>query len=297
MFDDKFIKSQHQICAIGAEGEQNVQSVVWGGYKLLYIAGAPLCRASPNLNGFSNGNRSDFTQMIEALKRTVHRVIQRFAVGSELEYSCRSYSQEGEDRVLDRYFGYREPGFYIDVGAHHPHRFSNTHLFYKRGWRGINIDAMPDSMAPFRRLRQRDINLEVGVGEVSGTAKFFVFNEPALNTFDEMTAKAHTRPGWHILRTVDVTIEPLSVILERHLPPEVEIDLLSIDVEGYELAVLKSNNWIRFRPEIILVESLGKDLSRLQTNETALFLKTVGYVPYAKTVNTLFFTQEKINKQ
>lgn len=235
--------------------------------------------------------------MIVTLKRTVRGVIRQLAVGSEMEYSSRSYSQEGEDRVLDRYFGYREPGFYVDVGAHHPHRFSNTHLFYKRGWRGINIDAMPDSMGPFRRLRQRDINLEMGVGEVSGTAKFFIFNEPALNTFDEMTAKAHTRPEWHVIRTVDVAIEPLSVILDRHLPSGVGIDFLSIDVEGRDLAVLKSNNWSRFQPEIILVESLGKDLSGLQTDETVLFLKTVGYVPYAKTVNTFFFTRERILDQ
>lgn len=230
--------------------------------------------------------------MIATLKQLVRGVLRQAAVGSELEYSCSSFSQEGEDRVLDRYFGYREPGFYVDVGAHHPHRFSNTHLFYKRGWRGINIDAMPDSMGLFRRLRRRDINLEMGVGEVSGTAKFFVFNEPALNTFDEMTAKAHTRPEWHVVRTVDVRIEPLSMILKRHLPAGVNIDFLSIDVEGRDLNVLKSNDWSLFRPEVILVESLGKDLSGLQTDETVLFLKKMGYLPYAKTVNTFFFTRE-----
>ncbi len=231
--------------------------------------------------------------MIVALKRIVRGAMRQIAVGSEWEYACWSYSQEGEDRVLDRFFGYREPGFYVDVGAHHPHRFSNTHLFYKRGWRGINVDAMPNSMVAFRRLRRRDINLEMGVGETSGTAKFFVFNEPALNTFDEATAKAHSRPEWQVVRTVDVIIEPLSAILTKHLPEGANIDFLSIDVEGRDLNVLKSNDWSRFRPEMILVESLGKDLNGLQTDETVLFLKSVGYAPYAKTVNTFFFTREQ----
>jgi FkbM family methyltransferase len=235
--------------------------------------------------------------MMVALKRSIRRAIRKLAVGSELEYACRSYSQEGEDRVLDRFFGFREPGFYVDVGAHHPHRFSNTHLFYKRGWRGINIDAMPGSMVPFRRLRRRDINLEMGVGEISGTAKFFVFNEPALNTFDETTAKAHTRPEWQVTRTIDVAIEPLSVILKQYLPAGTNIDFFSVDVEGRDLNVLKSNDWSLFRPEVILVESLGKDLSELQTDETVLFLKAVGYTPYAKTVNTFFFTRERILDQ
>jgi hypothetical protein len=58
-------------------------------------------------------------------------------------YSKKSYSQEGEDMILNRIFEFRNSGFYIDVGAHHPMRFSNTYFFYRKGWRGINIDAMP----------------------------------------------------------------------------------------------------------------------------------------------------------
>jgi len=71
-----------------------------------------------------------------------------------------SFAQEGEDRVLYRMFQGRfgRPGFYVDVGAHHPTRFSNTYLFYRMGWRGINLDAMPGSMAAFARARPRDIN-------------------------------------------------------------------------------------------------------------------------------------------
>ena len=51
-----------------------------------------------------------------------------------------SYSQEGEDMVLKRIFDKQTKGFYIDVGAHHPKRFSNTYNFYLKGWKGINID-------------------------------------------------------------------------------------------------------------------------------------------------------------
>ena len=54
-------------------------------------------------------------------------------------YAQRSYAQEGEDLLLERILGKQGKGFYVDVGAHHPVRFSNTFLFYKRGWRGINI--------------------------------------------------------------------------------------------------------------------------------------------------------------
>jgi len=52
-------------------------------------------------------------------------------------YATKSYSQKGEDIILRRILGEKEVGFYIDIGAHHPKRFSNTYLFYKKGWRGI----------------------------------------------------------------------------------------------------------------------------------------------------------------
>jgi len=79
-------------------------------------------------------------------------------------YRVFSYSQNGEDRALWRYFEGQRDGFYVDIGAHHPFRFSNTYIFYKSGWRGINVDAMPNSMRAFRRYRKHDINIECAVG-------------------------------------------------------------------------------------------------------------------------------------
>ena len=75
-----------------------------------------------------------------------------------------SYSQDGEDMVLRKIFKNQKMGFYVDIGAHHPKRFSNTHLLYKKGWKGINIDATPGSMKLFNQLCPRDTNLELGVG-------------------------------------------------------------------------------------------------------------------------------------
>ena len=77
----------------------------------------------------------------------------------------KAYAQEGEDLILYRIFEQTPPGFYVDIGAHHPCCFSSTYLFYQRGWRGINIDAMPGSMDLFRRIRPRDINLESAISE------------------------------------------------------------------------------------------------------------------------------------
>jgi hypothetical protein len=59
------------------------------------------------------------------------------------------YSQEGEDLIASRLFPNQSTGFYVDIGAHHPTRFSNTYLLYTKGWRGINIDPLPGSKELF----------------------------------------------------------------------------------------------------------------------------------------------------
>src|SRR5436309_16100262 len=103
--------------------------------------------------------RRALSRVIPARWRSVLR--ERFGART---YGNLAYSQEGEDLVLRRIFETQAKGIYVDVGAHHPFRFSNTCLLHKRGWRGINIDAMPGSMTLFERFRPLDVNLELGVG-------------------------------------------------------------------------------------------------------------------------------------
>lgn len=207
----------------------------------------------------------------------------------------RSYSQEGEDRVLASLFfmlhggKHISDGFYVDVGAHHPYRFSNTCLFYKQGWHGINIDAMPGSMTAFKKERPRDTNVETGVGRKIETLKFHIFNEPALNTFDETLAKTRSNDVSHVTTIVDVPVVPLSEILKEHLPAGQSIDFLTIDVEGFDLEVLQSNNWKQFRPLIVLVEIYVLSLEELALDPVTVYLRSLGYVVYSKTLNSTIF--------
>ncbi len=214
------------------------------------------------------------------------------------EFANVAYSQEGEDRILYSIFGDKKSGFYIDVGAYHPKRFSNTYIFYLRGWRGINIDANPQSMPLFEKTRPRDINVTMGVGERAGKVPFFVFNEPAFDTFDEKIAKnvAYNKYS-EILKTQIIQVMPLFEVLDKHIPKEVnEIDFMSVDVEGKDLEVLKSNDWLRYKPSWILVECYGEftqkegfSLEEVINNEFTQYLRSKGYEVFAKTLKTLFF--------
>jgi len=88
------------------------------------------------------------------------------------DYSNKYYSQFGEDAVLRVLVNSGErPGFYVDVGAYHPKHLSNTYFFYKKGWRGINIDPNPRSIKLFNLLRPTDINLNVAIANGEGGGK------------------------------------------------------------------------------------------------------------------------------
>lgn len=208
-------------------------------------------------------------------------------------YSRRSFSQEGEDLILDRFFGQsKKAGFYVDVGAHHPVRFSNTYLFYRQGWRGVNIDALPRSMALFDKLRPRDINLECAISDTVGDLPYFMFREPALNTFSEELADEYINNNQAFLRKELLPLSPLAEILAQYLEPGARIDFMSVDAEGLDMKVLMSNDWNKFRPEVVLVESLGFDLTAPEGHEVNQFMTGQGYSLFAKTINTLFFQRK-----
>jgi FkbM family methyltransferase len=233
----------------------------------------------------------------ERLRREAGRM--RRAVKSRLwnarhggDHSRLSWSQEAEDLVLDKYFGHRARGFYVDVGAHHPTRFSNTRLFYLRGWRGINIDAMPGSMKAFERDRPRDINLNIGIAANGGALTYYQYDEPALNGFvrgSETIASNRAKGAYRLLGTQTVEVAPLASVLERHLSHGQVIDFLSVDVEGLDLEVLKSNDWARFRPECVVVELDGLRLEEALEDECCVFLRELDYRLYARTGKSTIF--------
>ncbi len=196
--------------------------------------------------------------------------------------------------ILRRIFDGRSKGFYVDVGAHHPQRFSNTHHFYLQGWRGINIDAMPGSMDRFNELRPNDVNLEVAIAREGKEVTYFMFDEPALNSFDEelSLSRDNTTP-YRIIGRKIIRTKTLTEVLDEYLLPDQKIDFLSIDVEGLDMEVLESNDWDKFRPSCILVECCGHSLEGIDKNDVYKYLQEKNYRLYAKTANTFIFMNEE----
>ena len=202
-----------------------------------------------------------------------------------------SWSQEGEDLLIDRFFQDEHVGFFVDVGAHHPTRFSNTFYFYQKGWRGILIDATPGLDLLFKAKRPGDVFENSAVAKNAGDLKFFCYAETALNSL-QIRSDLDT-DLLSATESVVVPAAPLRDILAKlHCPRSFE--LLSVDVEGADLDVLRSNDWERFRPRYVVVEALEE--VELFRDEGSEYLMGLGYKPVGATRFSRLFQDGVMSK-
>jgi len=201
--------------------------------------------------------------------RRAVRQLRRLRLCELAYFETLSYSQFGEDLFLEQFFTGLSSGFYVDVGAYHPFRFSNTYRFYRRGWSGINLEPNPTSFEPFARHRPRDINLQLAVSSQPGSADFVC--DSAYSGILNERYPHHKRA--RKARQVSVQCQSLESILDRHLPAGQSIQFLSVDCEGHDAEVIKSNHWDKYRPRVVLVE----DSSKESKSEVDCLLEQQGY--------------------
>lgn len=201
-------------------------------------------------------------------------------------------SQFGEDVALWHLLRERQNGFYVDVGCYHPERASNTAIFQIfLGWRGINIDPDERVIEQFLKSRGGDVNLCCAVGREADSAEMRFFEDSSVNTFSDELAAGHIQQNRKMIGKRQVQIRTLSEILSKHLPPGQKIDLLDIDAEGHDLAVLEGNDWTRFRPEVVTVEDFELRLSDVHSSGMYQLLSGQGYRLFSHIFSTSIYTQ------
>jgi FkbM family methyltransferase len=178
-----------------------------------------------------------------------------------------SFAQFGEDVLLYALFSPAPHGFYIDVGAHHPWRMSNTYKLYLRGWSGITVEPNPDFAPLFARHRPRDLHLACGIARERTELTFNKFTLPELNSFDLTQSD---RMKQEVIERVPVVCLPLQDVIDQYRT-DGSIDLLSVDCEGFDLDVLSSLDWARVRPTAVIVE----DFEQFTRNKEGAGLSTI----------------------
>lgn len=166
--------------------------------------------------------------------------------------------KEAQEKALVRqHFGDADRGFFVEVGANEPASIhSQTWHLEQRGWRGILIEPNPTLIDALVRHRRgsRVYNVacsapgKVGVAEL----KIPYVADGTMDTGKAALEVEIDHAGFSAYRTETVKVVTLDSILAEN--GVTGIDLLSIDVEGTELDVLKGLDLKRYRPRLILVE-------------------------------------------
>jgi len=168
-----------------------------------------------------------------------------------------SYAQNREDIILSAFFKDGKKGFYVDVGAFDPTIDSVTQYFYERGWRGINVEPNKQLYKKFVASRKNDINVNKALSDEVGTVVLREYLDGlGLSTIDKTSQLKYEESEAGITsRYVDVEVQTdtLANILAAN---NVEsINFLKVDVEGNEYRVLAGNDWEKYRPDVICIES------------------------------------------
>jgi len=171
----------------------------------------------------------------------------------------KSYSRGGIDLIVDDYFKNQKKGIYIDVGAYHPFIGNNTFKLFSRGWQGINIDLDSQSISIFNHFRPRDENICTAVSDVIEEKDlFFHHNRSAINTLEK-------KLGYRAKEIKKIKTTTLNKILEKSKFRDLDIDFISIDVEGHELEVIKGLDLKKFSPKIIVIEHIDLSMKKIES--------------------------------
>jgi len=181
-----------------------------------------------------------------------------------------SFAEGGIDRIIHRrFFARATSGVFVEVGAAGPRYLSNSAFYRSLGWRVIAIEPNPAFADEYRRQGLEVLQYACGERDQDDVSFTLVHSHGIEHaggglTFESMSALS-VDPRVAKLRdelvtsTIRTDMRRLDTILSRRAAEVTEIDILSIDVEGWELPVVRGLDFGRYRPKVCIVENLFRD--------------------------------------
>ena len=190
-------------------------------------------------------------------------------------------SQFGEEKFILHFFDKNYKGKFVDIGCFHPTRHNNTYRMYKCGWRGINIDLNPLTIDLFNFARQKDININAAISNNEENKTLYFVDE--LNTQNTLEVnhlsflKNHHNLKEEEISEQIIKTRRLDKILDSHNFND--IDFMNIDVEGHELNILNSIDFLKYKIKFICIEMIDhNDQAKLINEKLNIILKRNGYI-------------------
>jgi len=177
-------------------------------------------------------------------------------------------------------------GTYVDLGAFHPIKYSNTCLLFNNGWSGLNIDLNQTAIDYFDIVRPKDNNICCAISNKEEKIKVFINSIfSPINTINKTHAKKFNFASKNEL-SYTVKAKKFNSICKK------KFDFLDIDIEGSDFMVLKSINLKYFKPKLICIEILDKNyLIKIKK-----YLIKLNYFFIKRKTSSFFFEHRKFFK-
>jgi FkbM family methyltransferase len=175
--------------------------------------------------------------------------------------------------VREAFFKDKEtPGVFVEIGAARPDFLSVSASFRKLGWKIVAVEPNPDFCAAHRALGY-DIYEYACSDTDSDDGEFFIVDSQgadylggsvsfesfsSLGIKDEFRDLHETVKDKTSVRTVPVKVRRLDTILALHEPDVHQVDILAVDVEGWELSVMRGFSIEKYHPRVVILENLFK---------------------------------------
>ena len=162
-------------------------------------------------------------------------------------------SQLNQDLFVLRKLNQKREGYFVEVGACHPIKLSNTYrLEHDFDWQGLLVEPNPELVIELRKFRTATV-IPCAVNNSSKSVSLVIATNPEFSKIANEQVKDNHRLFESTGKSVTVDAYKLEELFQQNkVPPD--FDVLTIDIEGNELEALKSNDWLRWRPKLVLVE-------------------------------------------
>jgi FkbM family methyltransferase len=175
--------------------------------------------------------------------------------------------------VRRAFFPHALTGVLVEVGAGRPDYLSISAMYRTLGWKIISVEPNPDFCAEHRArgyevlqyaasdAEADDVEFFVvdlhGLSYMGGNVSFESFS--SLGIQGQYADMYNTLKSNSSLKSIFVKVRKLDSILAEHEPEATGIDLLAVDVEGWELNVMRGLSLARYRPSVVILENLFND--------------------------------------
>ena len=164
--------------------------------------------------------------------------------------------------ICVKYFGYKNDGFVLDVGAHDGYTWSNSYPLISIGWCGLLIEPHPVYASKIRDLYkdvplgniivvEKAISNYVGEATLHDAGSLTTLKPEMLEAYEQISwAKGHNKN-----KTYTVKIDKLNnVLYENNIKPN--FDIFILDCEGSEEETLEFFDIKYWKPKMVIVETL-----------------------------------------